>query len=99
MKKIIANDNDGQVTLSMGKDEALVLFEMLSEFIDQSIASNTVGGGVVEVKHPGEYVAINRLVGCLEPKLVELLCEDYNHHVELARDRLKASFFGNDTGK
>lgn len=99
MKKKIANDNNDQVILLMGKDEALVLFEMLSGFIDQSIESNTVGGGVVEVKHPGEYAAINRLVGYLEPKLVELLYENYNHRVELARDRLKASFFGNDISK
>ena len=71
------------ITLRLGKDEALVLFELLADFYDQaelSIPSNA------------ERLALVRLHGRLEATLEETFRPDYTTFIDAARERLKSQF-------
>ena len=71
------------ITLQLGVDEALVLFETLYDFYDQpSIA----------VPSAAERLALVRLHGALERTLVEPFRPDYQKLLEAAKTRLSAQF-------
>jgi len=63
-------------TLTLGRAEALVLFEMLADYRNQPR---------VEVRTPADRFALIRLQGALEKTLVEPFMPDYRSLVEEAR--------------
>ena len=69
------------VTLTVGRAEALVLFEMLANFYRQP---------VLEIGGPAERLALVRLHGALERTLVEPFMPDYRALIEAARSELAA---------
>ena len=71
------------IDLKMGRDEALVLFEMLTNFDYQPALH--IGG-------QAERLALIRLHGILEKTLVEPFMPDYLALIEAARSRLGTEF-------
>ncbi len=69
------------VRVTVGRSEALVLFEMLAEFYGQP---------VLEIPGPAERLALVRLHGALEKTLVEPFLPDYRALIEEARSKLAA---------
>jgi hypothetical protein len=70
---------DEAITFRLGRDEALVLFELLSDFSEQrSLAIPTAAEGL----------ALIRLHGALEQVLVEPFRQDYVELLKAARARL-----------
>jgi hypothetical protein len=72
--------NAATVTLELGKDECLVLFELLSRTFQDDAP--------LEAKFEGELQALLRLHGSLEKTLVEPLDPNYENIVRTARKRL-----------
>jgi hypothetical protein len=72
---------EGTITMTVGRTEALVLFEMLADFYRQP---------VLEIDGPAERLALVRLHGALEKTLVEPFMPDYRALVEAARSELAA---------
>ena len=70
---------DERVQLTIGKDEALILFELLTGFFDEP---------AVVVKDNADRMALSRLGGSLDKALVEPFLTDYKEIVESARKRL-----------
>ena len=68
------------IQISLKKDEALVLFEMLSRFSDTDKLS---------IEHQAEERALWNLNCSLESVLVEPLDENYIKLLQAARERLK----------
>jgi len=66
-------------TLTLGRAEALVLFEMLADYHNQPC---------VEVRPPADKIALVRLHGALEGSLVEPFMPDYRSLVDEARSEL-----------
>jgi hypothetical protein len=75
--------SDETVTLTLGRAEALVLFEILADFYSQP---------VLEIPSPAERLALVRLHGVLETTLVEPFMPNYKELIEEARSRLIAQF-------
>ena len=75
--------SDTVVTLQLGVDEALVLFETLYAFYSQPS---------IEVPSAAERIAFIRLHGALEKCLVEPLKPDYRELLEAAKARLAERF-------
>lgn len=73
--------SDERINLEIGRDEALVLFELLVDFCDQS---------VVEVPTPADRLALARLHGALEKTLVEPFRPDYQVLLASARNHLRS---------
>ena len=73
--------NEGTITVTVGRAEALVLFEMLAGFYRQP---------VLEITGPAERLALSRLHGALEKTLVEPFMPDYRALIEAARSKLAA---------
>lgn len=71
------------VNLQLGIDEALVLFETLADFQNQSSLA---------LPSNAERLALIRLHGALEKSLVEPFRPDYQNLLERARTRLKDQF-------
>jgi hypothetical protein len=69
----------GTITMTIGRAEALVLFEMLTDFYRQP---------VLEIDGPAERLALVRLYGALEKTLVEPFMPDYRALVAAARSEL-----------
>lgn len=69
------------VTLTVGRAEALVLFEMLVDFYSQP---------ALEIRGPAERLALVRLHGALEKTLVEPFRPDYRDLIAAARSELVA---------
>ena len=71
--------SDDIINVPLGRDEALVLFELMADYDFQS-----------ELKLPNEAerIAIIRLVGAFEKTLVEPFRPDYLSLVDQARARL-----------
>lgn len=69
------------VTLTVGRAEALVLFEMLVDFYSQP---------ALKISGPAERLALVRLHGALEKTLVEPFMPEYRALIEEARSRLAA---------
>ncbi len=72
--------SDGDVPLVLSSDEALVLFEFLSRFVDTDR---------LEIIDQAEEVALWRLLGNLEKVLVVPFQPDYHDRLRQARDRLR----------
>jgi hypothetical protein len=75
--------NEEKIDLKIGRDEALVLFEMLHDFYEQS---------ALRIDLPAERLALVRLHGVLESQLVEPFMPDYSVLLENARSRLGRQF-------
>lgn len=73
------------VTLTVGRPEALILFEMLADFYSQP---------ALEIPGPAERLALIRLHGSLEKTLVEPFMPDYRALIEEARSNLAAQSGG-----
>ncbi|HEY3740574.1 MAG TPA: hypothetical protein VGL53_12055 [Bryobacteraceae bacterium] len=70
---------DETVTLTIGKDEALILFESLAEFNEET---------AIPINDSADRLAFVRLGGVLESTLVEPFMKDYGIIVDDARKRL-----------
>jgi hypothetical protein len=70
--------DDGDVTLRLTSDEALVLYDWLHRCQDR----------VVQPGHPGEQVALWNLSALLERELIQPFQDDYPQLVAQARVRL-----------
>jgi hypothetical protein len=66
-------------TLTLGRAEALVLFEMLADYHNQPC---------VEARTPADRFALVKLHGALEQALVEPFMPDYRSLVDEARSEL-----------
>jgi len=66
-------------TLTLGRAEALVLFELLADYRNQQC---------VEVRNPADKFALVKLHGALEQALVEPFMPDYCALVDEARSEL-----------
>ena len=73
--------SNDRAVVSLGRAEALVLFEMLAGFHRQPI---------LEIRHPAERMALIRLFGALQTALVEPFLPDYKALLEAARSELGA---------
>jgi len=71
------------VTLTIGRDEALVLFEFLADFYKQP---------TLHISSAAERLALVRLHGVLEKTLVEPFAPNYRSLIEEARAHLIAEF-------
>jgi hypothetical protein len=69
------------ISIKIGRAEALVLFEMLADFQNQS---------TLPIAGPPERLALLRLCGALESTLVEPFAPGYRKLLEEARSRLAA---------
>jgi hypothetical protein len=76
MNSIAPNET---VTLTIGKAEALILFELLFDFYSQS---------ALEIKDDAERLALVRIHSALESKLVEPFSKDYREIISSARKDL-----------
>jgi hypothetical protein len=74
-----------QVTISLSRDEALVLFEFLARF-DQD--------NDFTLRHTAEYLAFQRVAAQLEKTLVEPFSPDYDALLEAARNRVAEGYEG-----
>jgi hypothetical protein len=72
--------SDEAIALKIGRDEALVLFELLADFYSQP---------VLEIPTVAERLALVRLHGELEKTLVEPFRPDYKQLLESARAHLR----------
>jgi hypothetical protein len=79
-------DEEEIVSLQLGIDEALVLFELLAGFYDQP---------ALEIPSAAERLTLLRLHESLENELLEPFQPDYQEKVNAARARLLAQFGGN----
>jgi len=70
-----------KVDFTLGKQEALVLFEMLADFRDQSC---------LDVRDSAQRLSLVRLHGALESVLVETFLPDYGSLIDEARSSLAA---------
>ena len=75
--------SEERTTLTIGRAEALVLFEMLVDFYSQP---------ALVIDSPAERLALVRLQGALEKALVEPLMPDYREVIAKARSILTAQF-------
>ncbi|MBO8196318.1 hypothetical protein ITI46_32460 [Streptomyces oryzae] len=72
---------DGQVTIKLTSDEALVLSDWL-EKLQMTDLSRVVGD-------PAVRAPIHRIAGTLDKALPELFAPDYDQRIETARQRLR----------
>jgi hypothetical protein len=70
---------DETVTLTISKDEALILFVLLVDFFDEP---------AIIIKDNADRMALSRLGGTLEKTLVEPFMENYTAIASDARKRL-----------
>jgi hypothetical protein len=75
--------SEDKIDLKIGRDEALVLFEMLYDFYEQP---------ALQINGPAEKLALVRLHGALEKVLVEPFMPDYTALLEAARTRLESHY-------
>lgn len=74
---------EDSVPLTLGRAEALVIFEMLADFYKQP---------TLEIRGSAERLALVRLHGALEKTLVEAFMPNYRALVEAARAELTAQY-------
>lgn len=70
---------EDQIEISLGKDEALVLFELLFDYFDAP---------ALDVPNAAERVALWRLHAALEKILVEPFLPEYGSLLNAARERM-----------
>jgi len=75
------DDGKGPVTLTLGRSEALVLFELLADFYE---------GASLPVRDEAERLSLVRLFGALQKTLIEPFSQDYKDIIKSARARLIA---------
>jgi len=80
-----ADWEDG-ATVALSADEAVVLFELLSRWIDHSGTGETPGPACFVSS--AEAAVLNNLLGALERRLVAPFRGDYMSIVDAARSRL-----------
>jgi hypothetical protein len=73
--------SDEAMTLKIGRDEPLVLFELLADFYSQP---------ALDIATIAERLALVRLHGALEKTLVEPFRPDYKQLLDSARAHLRA---------
>jgi hypothetical protein len=78
-----STSKEDEINLSIGRAEALILFEMLADLDRQRI---------LEISDSAERLALVRLHGALEKTLVEPFLEDYLARVNEARSRLSSQY-------
>jgi hypothetical protein len=76
-------ENDETSVLTIGRAEALVLFEMLADFHREPS---------LPIRNSAERLALIRLHGALEKSLVEIFAANYNSLLEEAQAKLAAQF-------
>ncbi len=79
-----------KITIEFTKQEALVLFEMLVNFLD---------GDQLLVRDDAERAALWQLEGLLEKHLVEPFLENYSDLVKAAKEDLIARYIGKEEVK
>lgn len=88
------------VTINLDEETALVLFEWLYSISIENSSQPATSSALLQLNigftHPGQYVALMRLLGALEETLVAPFHPDYNLEVRSALERLWRSFSGND---
>ncbi|MFI1386400.1 hypothetical protein [Embleya sp. NPDC020886] len=72
---------DGQVTITLTSDEALVLSDWLYRLQMTDLSR--------VVDEPAVWAPIHRIAGTLDKALPELFAPDYNQRLEAARERLR----------
>lgn len=72
---------DGQVTITLTSDEALVLSDWLYRLQMTDLSR--------VVDEPAVWAPIHRIAGTLDKALSELFAPDYNQRLEAARERLR----------
>jgi hypothetical protein len=77
---------DTIVSLDLGRDEAMVIFELLSHF--------SVEDGALSLADPVNRLSLVRLHGALEKALVEPFDPRYEALLNAARTRLSECFSG-----
>jgi hypothetical protein len=82
--------SEDKIDLKMGRDEALVLFEMLADFYEQP---------ALQINLPAERLALIRLHGILEKVLAEPFMPNYLALIEEARLRLGGQFGDHEAGR
>lgn len=89
-----------RVTVSLDEETALVLFEWLHHISIEDSSQPATSSALLQLNigftHPGQYVALMRLLGAFEETLVAPFDPDYNRQVRRALQRLWRSFSGND---
>lgn len=89
-----------RVAVNLDEETALVLFEWLFsmslEESSQPVTSSALLKLNVGFTHPGQYVALMRLLGVLEETLVAPFDPDYNRLVRSALQSLWRSFSGSE---
>jgi hypothetical protein len=73
------DEQKSPVTIPLGGDEALILFELLVDFYDEPALS---------MKDSADRIALSRLGRALEKTLAEPFMPDYKEKIEAARKRL-----------
>ena len=76
---------DNHVAISLGNDEALTLFDFISEWIRDGFGDKTTG---LKLENDGQWHALSGLIAALEKELVQPFESDYVDLVASARERL-----------
>ena len=79
-----------KITITLSRDEGLVLFEFFSRFCD--------GGDDFTLRHTAEYLAFMRLSAQLDTMFVEPFDPKYDDLLRAARDRIAAGYEGKAPG-
>jgi hypothetical protein len=82
-KQMSKYNDTSKVQISLGTDEALVLFEFLSRFEESN---------ELKIVDQAEQRALSNLLGSLEKQLVPPFQEDYEEQIRQARNRLRDNF-------
>lgn len=83
--------SDEAISIELNEDEALVLFALLSRWIDDPEAPTP---GPAHFKSPGECAALQGLLCELERKLSAPLQKDFARRLAAARERLATHWDG-----
>lgn len=79
-----------EITITLPKDAALVLFEFGYRIIEELESDRTI------TIDKGEEGAISDLVAKIEPLLVEPFMENYNALLSQAKEQCKRRLYGDD---
>jgi hypothetical protein len=77
------------ITITLSRDEALVLFEFFSRFDDQDDFT---------LRHNAEFIAFSRISAQLDNSLVEMFDPKYRELLQAARERIAAGYEGRAPG-
>ena len=83
----IVNVSDETVMLKMGKNEALILFELLADFHSQP---------ELRIADNADRLALIRIQGALEKTLIEPFSKEYKQLIERARASLEREWAETD---